>query len=126
MTGLGIGDDVRDADRIVSPSLAACRRQLFACLDLLQCDVKKLLHPLSDLLLRAALWRKLFCHLPQGVVIGLTRQIRGDELVSLRQKAEYAALPLSNGDVAYLRRRGGGGGGGGGPRSRCQIVPLSN
>jgi len=47
----------------------------------------------------------------------------GGETTLAATSAEFTALPLPDGDVAYLRRRGGGGGG---PRSRCQIVPLSN
>ena len=72
---------------------------------------KILIRPLSYLLLRDTLWRGPL--LPSGY---LTVRLGGEISVG------FTVMPLPDGDVAYPRRRSGGGS----PRSRSQIIPLSN
>jgi putative Mg2+ transporter-C (MgtC) family protein len=49
-----------------------------------------------------------------------------DGVSSVRLLLARVTANLPDNEVTYLRRRSTGGGGGGGPKSRAQIVPLSN
>jgi BASS family bile acid:Na+ symporter len=73
---------------------------LIAGFNLRQRDVKKLVHFLGDLLFRDALGREVVQHPAQGIVIGLTLQIRRDELIRVGDRGISRQAKLSRGPVA--------------------------